>query len=69
MAIHLQDQWYRRSQSTGAIVRTAHYGQRPRYRGHFSGDGTRKTKTFHDRSEAERWLVMTEVAYLLKGDA
>lgn len=70
MAIHLEDRWYR-YRLDGADIRTARYGQAPRYRAHFSdsSSGTRKTKTFHHRHDAERWLVKTEVAHLLKGHA
>lgn len=70
MAIHLEDRWYRRSRPQSDRVRTARHGQQPRYRAHFiDGQGTRKTKTFQSRRDAERWLVKTEVAHLLKGDA
>lgn len=69
MAIHLEDRWYRR-RPEGGHVRTARYGQAPRYRAHFNdGNGTRRTKTFHSRPDAEHWLVTTEVAHLLKGTA
>ncbi|MFF4131621.1 hypothetical protein ACFY1B_08785 [Streptomyces mirabilis] len=70
MAIHLEDRWYRRRRPEGDRVRTARHGQAPRYRAHFTdGNGTRQTKAFHDRRNAERWLVKTEVARLLKGTA
>lgn len=69
MAIHLEDRWYRRSRPNGPRVRTARYGQAPRYRAHFADTtGIRQSKTFHRRRDAERWLVKTEVAHLLKGD-
>jgi hypothetical protein len=69
MSIHLEDRWYRRRRD-GSRVRTARYGQGPRYRAHFSdGTGRRTAKCFHDRRAAERWLVKTEVAHLLMGDA
>lgn len=69
MAIRLEDRWYRR-RPEGDRVRTARHGQPPRYRAHFiDSSGTRKSKTFHRRRDAERWLVKTEVAHLLKGDA
>lgn len=70
MAISLEDRWYQRRRPQGDRVRTTRYGQAPRYRAHFmDGSGTRRTKTFHDRRAAERWLVKTEVAHLLKGHA
>ncbi|WP_043265595.1 hypothetical protein [Streptomyces sp. CT34] len=70
MAIHLEDRWFRRPQSAADRVRTSRYGKAPRYRAHFVGPGgTHKTKSFHDRRQAERWLVKTEVAHLLKGHA
>uniref|UniRef100_A0AAU2A4G2 Integrase n=1 Tax=Streptomyces sp. NBC_00093 TaxID=2975649 RepID=A0AAU2A4G2_9ACTN len=70
MSIHLEDRWYRRTQRGADRVRTARHGQAPRYRAHFiDSTGTRKTKTFRTRRDAERWLVKTEVAHLLKGTA
>ena len=68
MSIHLEDRWFQR-RPDGERVRTARYGQQPRYRAHFSDDsGHRKTKAFRARRDAERWLVRTEVAHLLNGD-
>ncbi|MFE6485848.1 hypothetical protein ACFVGN_23345 [Streptomyces sp. NPDC057757] len=70
MTIHLEDRWYRRPRPQGDRVRTARHGQAARYRAHFiDGNGTRKTKTFHSRRDAERWLAKTEVAHLRKGHA
>jgi len=68
MSIHLEDRWYRRTRPQGDRVRTARYGQAPRYLAHFiDGNGTRRTKKFHGRRDAERWLVKTEVTHLLNG--
>lgn len=70
MAIRLEDRWYWRRHPGGCRVRTAQYGQHPRYRAHFIGPrGSRKTRAFRTRRDAERWLVKTEVSYLLKGHA
>ena len=68
MAIHLEDRWHRRSNNATDRTTTRRHGKGPRYRAHFVGNGgTRKTKSFHHRRDAERWLVQTEVAYLLNG--
>ncbi|MFJ9130955.1 hypothetical protein ACIRJS_43435 [Streptomyces sp. NPDC102340] len=70
MSIRLEDRWFRRRHHDGERVRTARHGQQPRFRAHFSdGSGHRKTKAFRSRRDAERWLVKTEVAHLLKGAA
>ncbi|MGW4390085.1 hypothetical protein [Streptomyces sp. NPDC004685] len=69
MAIHLEDRWFRPRPGSDR-ARSSRYGQQPRYRAHFTNDvGHRKSKAFRSRRDAERWLVKTEVAHLLKGDA
>ncbi|WP_328632822.1 hypothetical protein [Streptomyces sp. NBC_00356] len=69
MSIRLEDRWFRR-RPDGQRIRTARHGQQPRFRAHFSGsNGHRQTKAFRSRRDAERWLVKTEVAHLLKGAA
>ncbi|MFI9080095.1 hypothetical protein ACIGW8_27115 [Streptomyces sioyaensis] len=70
MVIHLEDRWFRQLHDAAHRVRTRHYGKAPRYRAHFIGTGgTRNTKSFRSRRDAERWLVRTEVAHLLDGEA
>ncbi|MET7791589.1 hypothetical protein ACWD9K_33250 [Streptomyces sp. 900116325] len=69
MSIRLEDRWYR-PRSGGDRARSSRYGQQPRFRAHFTNlTGQRRSKAFHSRLDAERWLVKTEVAHLLKGDA
>jgi hypothetical protein len=70
VSTHLEDRWFRRRQRGAERVRTARYGQGPRYRAHFiDADGSRKTKTFRDRRDAERWLTRTAHTHLMKGHA
>ncbi|MHC0434029.1 hypothetical protein ACX6XY_28255 [Streptomyces sp. O3] len=70
MAGHIQDRWHVRPRPGTDRIRTARYGRTPRYRACFiDADGTRKSKTFHHRRDAERWLARTETAHLLKGHA